>query len=108
VTDVRDDLDVHPPALRQGGTHLTTVAEQLASQWEALRAQTAGMGDIFGDDDVGSLIGMSYQAAEQIAAECLGSVIEGLAGFGDGLGLMADQYDLVEQDNHAQFNTMSW
>ncbi|MFG1880557.1 type VII secretion target [Micromonospora sp. NPDC049102] len=103
-----EDLQVHPPALRQGGGHLTTVAEQLAAQWEALRARTASMGDIFGDDDVGALIGMSYQAAEEIAAECLGSVVDGLRGFGDGLGVMADQYDLVEQDNDAQFTTMSW
>ncbi|MCO1598388.1 ESX-1 secretion-associated protein [Micromonospora sp. RHAY321] len=103
-----ENLQVHPPALRQGGSHLTEVAEQLAAQWEALRARTAAMGDIFGDDDVGGLIGMSYQAAEEIAAECLGSVVEGLRGFGDGLGLMADQYDLVEQDNDAQFTTMSW
>ncbi|WP_435208530.1 hypothetical protein [Micromonospora sp. bgisy143] len=105
---MHDDLQVHPPALRQGGGHLNEVADQIAAQWEALRAQAASMGDIFGDDDVGGLIGMSYQVAEEIAAECLGSVIDGLRGFGDGLTLMADQYDVVEQDNDAQFTTMSW
>ncbi|WP_422736845.1 hypothetical protein ACN263_25580 [Micromonospora sp. WMMD729] len=105
---MHDDLQVHPPALRQGGGHLSEVADQIAAQWEALRAQAAAMGDIFGDDDVGGLIGMSYQVAEEIAAECLGSVIDGLRGFGDGLTLMADQYDVVEQDNDAQFTTMSW
>lgn len=103
-----DDLEVHPPSLRQGGGHLEAVAGQLAAQWEALQARSAAMGDIFGDDDVGGLIGLSYQVAQEIAAECLGSVVDGLRGFGSGLQSMAEQYDLVEQDNRANFTNLSW
>lgn len=100
--------EVHPPALRQGGSELAAVAEQVSAQWEALRARTAAMGDIFGDDDVGGLIGMSYQVAEEIAGECLRSVVEGLRGFGAGLGVMAERYELAEQDNLANFSNLSW
>lgn len=100
--------EVHPPALQQGGSELAAVAEQVSAQWEALRARTAAMGDIFGDDDVGGLIGMSYQVAEEIAGECLRSVVEGLRGFGAGLGVMAERYELAEQDNLANFSNLSW
>lgn len=100
--------EVHPPSLRRAGSDLESVAQHLSAQWEALRTRSAAMGDIFGDDDVGGLIGMSYQVAEEIAAECLRSVIEGLRGFGAGLDVMAERYDLAEQDNLATFNGLSW
>jgi hypothetical protein len=105
---VTGGYEVHPPALLQGGSELSAVAEQVSAQWEALRARTAAMGDIFGDDDVGGLIGMSYQVAEEIAGECLRSVVEGLRGFGAGLGVMAERYELAEQDNLANFSNLSW
>lgn len=108
MSPMPDGLDVHPASLRQGGDNLDTLAEQLAAQWATLEARTAALGDIFGDDDVGGLIGLSYQVAHETAAECLGSVVEGLRGFGSGLRTLAQRYDLVEQDNLANFSELSW
>jgi hypothetical protein len=57
------------------------------------------MGEMFGDDMVSSLIGMSYGAAQDMAAESYASAADGLAGFGQGLAAMADVYEKVEDAN---------
>jgi hypothetical protein len=55
------------------------------------------MGDIFGDDMVGSLIATSYQAAHEIANDSYTSVAEGFQDFAGGLQSMAATYADAEQ-----------
>jgi hypothetical protein len=92
-----DEVDFDTQSLRSAGGGLTDVSTQLGQQWQALLANVKGMGELFGDDMVGSLIGMSYQIAEQMADESFSSAIEELQFFGEGLGVMADMYDMTEQ-----------
>jgi hypothetical protein len=92
-----DELRFHPPSLREAGQGLSDVGERLAAEWQALAATAQGMGDIFGDDDVGSLIATTYQAAQQIAQESYGSAAEGFGEFGGGLTEMAGTYEQTEQ-----------
>lgn len=82
-----------PENLRDSASLMRSASEALTSAWQALDSKVTGMGDIFGDDDVGGLIGMSYQAAHDIAAENMTSVIEALGGFGEGLDGMAAGYE---------------
>lgn len=82
-----------PDNLRDSAGLMRTAAEALTTAWQALDSKVQGMGDIFGDDDVGGLIGISYQAAHDIATENMTSVIEALGGFGEGLDGMAVGYD---------------
>jgi hypothetical protein len=93
-----EELRFNPPSLRDGGQALSDVGERLDSAWRALESLAQGMGDIFGDDDVGSLIGTTYQAAQQIAAESYGSAAKGFGNFGGGLRKMADDFEQSEQD----------
>jgi hypothetical protein len=93
-----EELRFHPPSLRDGGQSLSDVSERLESAWRALEATAQGMGDIFGDDDVGSLIGMTYQVAQQIAAESYQSAAQGFGNFGGGLRQMADDFERSEQE----------
>ncbi|HZB30625.1 MAG TPA: PE domain-containing protein [Streptosporangiaceae bacterium] len=92
-----DELRFHPPSLREAGQGLSEVGERLAAEWQALVAAAQGMGDIFGDDDVGSLIAATYQAAQQIAEESYGSAAAGFGEFGGGLTDMAATYEQTEQ-----------
>jgi hypothetical protein len=95
---VADGFQVHPDSIRRAGDALYQASDRLAEQWDQFCGQVEARGDIFGDDAVGGLIGMSYQAAEDIAGRSYESVISAFAGYGDGLYAMADQYDSTEQN----------
>ena len=97
-------LDVEPDQVRSAGDGVRRAAEQLEQHWQRLRATADGMGDIFGGDDVGGLIGMSYQAAQQVAERSVTSVVTALTGFGDGLTDMGVAYVEVEERNAALFH----
>jgi len=97
-------LDVDAEQLRLAADGVQRAGERLEQQWQRLRATADGMGDIFGGDDVGGLIGASYQAAQQIAEQSITSVVAAFAGFGDGLAKMGTAYDEVESRNAALFD----
>ncbi|MEU8130005.1 hypothetical protein AB0B68_22560 [Micromonospora sp. NPDC049049] len=99
-------LDVDPAQLREAGEAVRTAADQLGERWQQLRATADGMGDIFGADDVGGLIGVSYQAANQVAERSVTSVLNALSGFADGLVGMGNAYDQVEEDNADLFRAL--
>lgn len=98
-----DGIDVDPASMRHCAEQLTVIARDVSDQWQTLVAQSEAFGDIFGDDDVGGLIKLSYQAALGVADECMASVAEAMAGFGEGLDMMATEYQLVEEDNENLF-----
>jgi hypothetical protein len=104
---VADGYDVDTQTLRQAGNDLVAAAEQLDSAWQSLLGQAQGMGDIFGDDAVGGLIGASYTAAQDIADRSYLSVLRGFAAFAQGLAVMADTYDGAEATNTDLFTGMS-
>jgi hypothetical protein len=83
---------IDPELLARAGKDMLDVADRLAAAWQAFAATARGMGDIFGDDSVGGLIGASYYAAEQMAERFFGSVVTALQGFGDGLTTMATNH----------------
>ncbi|MEV4656931.1 WXG100 family type VII secretion target [Micromonospora sp. NPDC049301] len=99
-------LDVDPEQLRQAAGGVQRAGERLEQQWQRLQATAGGMGDIFGGDDVGGLIGASYHAAQQIAEQSVMSVVAAFAGFGDGLAGMGAAYDEVEARNAALFERL--
>lgn len=92
-------FQVDPASLRTASQGVASAAQQLGQQWQALQSTAQGMGDIFGDDMVGGLIGASYGAAVEIATDSFDSALDGFAEISDGLSAMADQYDTTEQDN---------
>ncbi len=49
-------IEIDPPAVRQCADDIAAIARDVNARWQALAAQSEGFGDIFGDDDVGSLI----------------------------------------------------
>jgi hypothetical protein len=93
---VTGEFEVQPAGLRDAGGALQDAAERLATAWEQLQSAVRGLGQLFGDDMVSSLIAASYGAAQDMAAESYASAAEGLAGFGQGLAVMGDEYDAAE------------
>jgi len=93
---VTGEFTAQPDELQAAGQSMVDVAGRLATAWQGLQATVQGMGELFGEDMVSSLIGMSYGAAQEMAAESFGSAAESLGWFGDGLAAMADQYRAAE------------
>jgi hypothetical protein len=99
-----NEMRANSPSLRQSGQGLSEAADRLLTEWQRLVADVQGMGDPFGDDMVGGLIGASYSAAQEAADETYQSAAGHLQDFGAGLGVMADAYDATEQANTAGFD----
>jgi hypothetical protein len=97
---------IDPELLAGAGKDMLDVAARLGAAWQAFAATTRGMGDIFGDDSVGGLIGASYHAAEQIAEKSFRSVIAALQGFGDGLATMAANHENNESATAEHFHRL--
>ncbi|MEU1587016.1 type VII secretion target [Micromonospora sp. NPDC005710] len=95
---MNDGFDVEPDTLTEQGAGIARVAETLQTAWQQLAGQVDGLGDIFGDDDVSSLIAATYQAAHQIAAESFEATVASLHGFGAGLQEMAERYTRVDEE----------
>lgn len=96
-----EQLAVSMPDLRRSAIRLREVADQFRSAWTAFSARVDGYGDIFGKDDVGNLIGMSYQAAHAIADDTFVSAANALIDFSNGLTGMVRTYQTTEADNRA-------
>lgn len=91
-------FEVNPDSLLQAGGALSDVARELQERWRSAVSQIESLGDIFGDDDVGSLIGMSYWAAHAIAGESYDSIVAGLDWFGSGLRTMGERHAANEDE----------
>jgi hypothetical protein len=103
-----DGIQVDLAALRRGGEGLQRAAQQLEQEWSAFSGRVQSMGDIFGDDMVGGLIGASYHAAHEIADESFMSAADGLDGFGAGLMESADNHEATDQSGAESFQQMTW
>lgn len=99
-----EELEFDLPSLQEASRSLGEVGRQLGAEWQALVSTAEGMGDIFGDDDVGSLIAITYQAAQQIAHEAYESAARGFEHFGTGLADMATIDKETEQATSGQVN----
>lgn len=101
-----DSIDVDPQELRRGASQLREVADQLQTRWAEFSGRVQAMGDIFGDDPVGGLIGASYQAAHGLAADSYQSVTTGLVGFSEGLAKMAGRYESADGSSREEFQRL--
>lgn len=94
-----DELGFDTQALHGSGQSLQEVGRRMNDHWQEMQGTVQGMGDIFGDDMVGSLIATTHQAAHQIAHDSYTSSAKGFNDFGDGLMTMAGAYATTERKN---------
>ncbi|OLE23464.1 MAG: hypothetical protein AUG44_22165 [Actinobacteria bacterium 13_1_20CM_3_71_11] len=98
------DLTVSPESLRAAGRQFGQLADRLNTEWTSFASQVQAMGDIFGDDMVGGLIGASHEGAMEVAGQSYQSVIRAYGSYADGLSAMADRYDETEQGHVDTFS----
>lgn len=90
------DIEVHAGSLRRGGDSIGDASTRLANAWTAHAERVAAMGDIFGSDPIGGLVGTSYRAAHQIAQRSYESVVASLDSFSRALHSLADTMDNLQ------------
>ena len=100
------NMAVDPVMLRQAGQALVSAASRLAEEWAAFSGRVQAMGQIFGDDDISSIIAISYDAAYGIADRAYSSAGDVLGGYGDTLVDMADSYERIEESNLGMFGKL--
>lgn len=84
-------------SLRDSGKGISEQGQQVQDEWGKLKSTSEGMGDIFGDDDVGGLIGMAYNAVFSLADEAFTSAADDFNAFGDALNKVGDRHEEAEK-----------
>ena len=85
-------MEIEPSSLHKSGGDVTAAAQRLEAAWKEHEAQVQGMGEPWGNDDIGQLIGLSYLAIHAIAEETFTSVVDGMKDHGEGVRVMAATY----------------
>jgi hypothetical protein len=86
------DMEIDAAGMRRSGGDLKAAAQRLEAAWNEHERQVQGMGEPWGNDDIGQLIGISYLVIHEIAQETFNSVIDGMKDHGEGAHAMADTY----------------
>lgn len=66
-----DEFTVDPDRMEASGHLLGASGDQLHAEISQLEAELASFGAAWGDDDLGSLIGLAYQEIRDVALDCL-------------------------------------
>lgn len=103
---MNDGVQISTDVLRATGTGLGQVGDQLEQQLNALESELMSFGEPWGNDDIGSLIGIAYQEVVSWAFECLREVLNEIRQSGSDLGAMAERYDELEQNITNSFNNL--
>ncbi|MGW5360234.1 hypothetical protein [Actinopolymorpha pittospori] len=91
-----DQRQYDSAALRDHGKHLMRIGDDSQAAWARLKRKSEGMGDIFGDDLVGGLIGAAYGAIYALADGSFTSASNDLVLFGEKLKYVGDTNEQVE------------
>src|ERR1044072_2398383 len=92
-----DRMDVDPERIDNAGGGIRASAQRLKSEWTAFQQELAGHGEPWGNDDLGSWLGMLYQGAYELAADCFQDNTEAIDDHGQGVNAMAADYRGAEQ-----------
>ncbi|XVQ11667.1 WXG100 family type VII secretion target [Spirillospora sp. CA-255316] len=97
---------IEPATIRSAAQELDGVQQRLNEQWSGLLSALRGMGQPWGADDIGVLIGDSYTAIEAKADECYRAMTEELAGFAQNLRVVADNHERAEEKSVGQVSSV--
>jgi len=89
--------DVDPNSLRQIAQQLTGVAQDTDGVLKQFQSIIDGIGDCWGDDDLGSMIGMIYQGAMALVLNCFTSNLDTMDQYVERLGMAANIYEEADQ-----------
>jgi hypothetical protein len=89
---------VDPESLRGSAGSLDQVVDRLADALAEFEGTVQALGEPWGADDIGTLIGELYHGIHDLAMGCFEGNGEVLGQFAEGLHTMADTFDEVEQE----------
>lgn len=83
------DFTVDADRMEASGQRLGASGDQLHAEVSRLEAELAPFGSAWGDDDLGSLIGLAYREIRDVALDCLYDNVTELADDAQGVRDMA-------------------
>lgn len=96
------DTDVSAEALRRSKLHIGQSADETDAALTTFIGKLDSFGEPWGDDDLGSLIAMSYQGIYGAFMDCIGSNLELIDEYAERVGQAADDYDATDQQAAAR------
>jgi uncharacterized protein YukE len=97
-------LNVEPQGMQRAGTGISSAAGQLRGQVSSFQQELAGYGQPWGNDMVGSLIGMCYQVISGAAMQSITDNVSGLDDHGQRVQAMASVYAESESASTVEAN----
>ncbi|WP_020577840.1 hypothetical protein [Actinopolymorpha alba] len=96
-----------PEKIRAAAKELLKTSDRLDQQIDDFLNETRGIGEPCGDaEPIGMLLGISYEAAEEVVIEGLESVVTGFEMYAGKLEAMAVRDELAEQSNQERISTV--
>jgi len=90
-------VSIDPTVLRAAGTALAQVGDQLDGALKQLESQIQSLGQPWGNDTIGQLIGTAFHEVVSYAFDTLRKALGDLRKSGTDLKGMADQYEALEK-----------
>jgi hypothetical protein len=94
-----DGLAIDPDSIDRAADDLQSVADRLDQLLDQFAGQLNGVGDPWGTDMLGMLIGGGYVAIESLALKTYESVVASFDNDAEALAGMAESFREVEQGN---------
>ena len=99
-----DELRFGATSIQEAGGGIRTSAADMRSRLAAFKGELDGHGQPWGTDDLGSLIGMCYQAIYEAAMESFDGNIGAIDEDGAGVQIMGANYGAGEQGSEIKVN----
>ena len=90
------ELDVDTESLRQAKVLIGNSTAQTDAALSGFIAELEGFGQPWGDDTLGSLIGLSYQGIFEVAMDCFASNLDLIDEYAERLGAAADEINVTD------------
>jgi hypothetical protein len=92
-------ISIRPEVLRQAGAELNQVGDKLRGLLDSLEHEVlTGIGEPWGHDNIGQLIGQAYKEVVHWAFDILRGLLNELLQSGADLKRMAEMYERLEND----------
>jgi hypothetical protein len=98
------ELGFHSERIQRSGEGIDASAQQMKARLQTFMSELNGHGQPWGNDDLGSLIGMCYQAICEVAMESYDDNVTDLQGHGKGVTVMGANYASGEEKNEIEVN----
>jgi hypothetical protein len=96
--------EIDPQSIVSAGDGIVSAAQRIRNEVSMFQAELAGFGQPWGNDDLGSLIGMVYESIAELAMDCYNTNTDEIDEIGGLTRMMGANYLATEQNNTDQAN----